>query len=368
MKNDKHQQVQDYYGKELNNSNDLKTNACCTFKSYPKYISKAMANINDEVMSKYYGCGLTIPSTLKGKRILDLGSGSGRDAYLVSQLVGETGEVVGVDMTKEQLDIANKYLDWHREKFGYQHSNVVFKKGYLEDLDKLELRAESFDIIISNCVINLVKDKEKVLSHAFNLLKEGGEMYFSDVYTDRRIPQHLVDDPVLYGECLSGSLYTQDFITIAKDVGFLDPRFVESEPITIDNPEVSKKLSGFNFESITYRLFKSKDIERSEEDYGQAVIYKGGIENQNLSFKFDHKNIFLKGKVQNVSGNTFNMLKQSRLSSYFEFIGTNEVHFGKFHYDKINSHQHFNSNLDDQSTNESEEQAKCATTTKSSCC
>ncbi len=113
-----HEEVQTYYGKELQNTNDLKTNACCTLTAPPKYILEALRNVHDEVQSKYYGCGLTIPTQVEGLRILDLGSGSGRDCYIAAQLVGEKGSVVGVDMTDEQLAVANDYIEYHREKFG----------------------------------------------------------------------------------------------------------------------------------------------------------------------------------------------------------------------------------------------------------
>ena len=108
-------------------------------------------------------------------------------------------------MTDEQLEVATKHLDYHTEKFGF--SNVEFKKGYLENLGDLGLEAGSFDVIISNCVINLCSDKEAVLKECLNLLKPGGELYFSDVYSNRRVPKSLQEDEVLWGECLSGALY-----------------------------------------------------------------------------------------------------------------------------------------------------------------
>ena len=114
-----HDEVKDYYGKQLEKSEDLKTNACCTLTAPPKYILDALNEVHDEVQAKYYGCGLTIPHQVKGLRILDLGSGSGRDCYIASKLVGEDGYIVGVDMTDEQLTTANEYIDYHTEKFGY---------------------------------------------------------------------------------------------------------------------------------------------------------------------------------------------------------------------------------------------------------
>ena len=194
-----HQEVQEYYGTELQQSEDLKTNACCTLTKPPAHILEALNLVADEVQAKYYGCGLTIPSEVEGLRILDLGSGSGRDCYIAAKLVGENGYVVGVDMTDQQLEVANKHIEYHREKFGYAKSNVEFIKGNIEKLDELNLEKGSFDIIISNCVINLAKNKQKVLKDAFDLLKPGGELYFSDVYSDRRIPKELQENKVLWG-------------------------------------------------------------------------------------------------------------------------------------------------------------------------
>ena len=101
------------------------------------------------------------------------------------------------------------------QRFGYTRKNTEFRLGYIERLDELDLPDNSFDIIVSNCVINLSPDKEAVLREAWRLLKPGGELYFSDVYADRRVPRSLRDDPELYGECLSGALYWNDFHNLA---------------------------------------------------------------------------------------------------------------------------------------------------------
>ena len=163
--------VKQYYGQILQHSNDLQTNACCTDTDMPVSLRKLLGNIHEEVLARYYGCGLVCPQLLEGMRILDLGSGSGRDCYALAQMVGESGYVLGVDMTEEQLAVANRHIDWHRERFGYAQSNVEFRKGYIEHLDELELKEGSFDIIISNCVINLSPDKEAVLKEAHRLLR-----------------------------------------------------------------------------------------------------------------------------------------------------------------------------------------------------
>ena len=325
-----HDSVKDYYGKELTKSEDLKTNACCTISSPPENIKKALSNVHDEVVAKYYGCGLTIPSDLDGMKILDLGSGSGRDCYIAAQLVGENGMVVGVDMTDEQLDVARKHEDWHRDRFGYKKTNTKFLKGNIEQLDELELEAGSFDIIISNCVINLASDKAKVLKDAFHLLKKGGEMYFSDVYSDRRISKELQNDQVLWGECLSGALYWNDFLRYAKDAGFTDPRSTENKPITVASPELEKKIGNIKFYSVTYRMFKIDDLESDCEDFGQAVSYKGSVLECPNAFDLDEHHHFPTGKIMSVCGNTYRMLNDTRFKDHFDFYGNFSTHYGIF--------------------------------------
>ncbi|PVZ64372.1 methyltransferase domain-containing protein [Pelagibaculum spongiae] len=324
----KHQQTQEYYGETLQSSFDLQTNACCTDTQPPSWLKAALINVHDEVMTRYYGCGLVAPEQLKGCRILDLGSGSGRDCYVLAQLVGEEGEVVGVDMTDQQLEVANRHVDWHKEKFGYQKSNVRFVKGYLEQLDQLGLEENSFDIIVSNCVINLCPDKAAVLEQAYKLLKPGGEIYFSDVYSDRRVSAELVADPVLHGECLSGALYWNDFINLAKGAGFGDPRLVEDRPITIANEAIEEKIGHIGFFSATWRLFKLEGLESHCEDYGQAVIYRGGIENHENVFALDNHHLIDKNRIFPVCGNTWKMLHDTRFAEFFEFIGDFSNHYG----------------------------------------
>ena len=328
--NDVHKSVQNYYGKELKTSQDLKTNACCDAEAPADHIKKGLAKIHDEVLTKYYGCGLTIPTTLEGLNVLDLGSGSGRDCYLLSQLVGEKGQVVGVDMTDEQLNVAWQHEEYHREQFQYKEKNTQFLKGNIEKLLELDLKPESMDLIVSNCVINLAADKKAVLQGAYNLLKEGGELYFSDVYSDRRVPQELVNDEVLYGECLSGALYWNDFLHLSKEVGFIDPRSVESRELTIENEEVKKKVGNIKFYSVTYRLFKLPQLESDCEDYGHAVRYKGTIEEMPNTFQLDDHHFFEKGRIEKVCGNTYNMIHDTRLAEHFDFWGDFETHHGIF--------------------------------------
>ncbi|PKO44929.1 MAG: methyltransferase type 11 [Betaproteobacteria bacterium HGW-Betaproteobacteria-3] len=323
-----HDIVQDYYGRQLQSTADLKTSACCDIDQIPAWLKPLLARIHPEVLSRYYGCGLVCPPLLEGCRVLDLGCGSGRDVYALAQLVGPTGEVVGVDMTDEQLAVARAHQAHHAEAFGY--SNVKFLHGYIEHLADLDLAPGSFDVIVSNCVVNLSPDKDAVLSGVQRLLKEGGEFYFSDVYADRRVPDAVRNDPVLYGECLGGALYWNDFARLAHRHGFADPRLVTDRPLEVTDPELARRVGNLRFYSATYRLFKLAALETACEDYGQAVIYRGSIPNQPDRFVLDKHHDLETGRVFPVCGNTWHMLQSTRLAPHFEAIGNFNTHYGIF--------------------------------------
>ena len=320
--------VQAYYGQELQSSADLKTTACCDADAIPGWLKPLLARVHPEVSSRYYGCGLVCPPLLEGCRILDLGSGSGRDVYLLAQLVGASGDVVGVDMTPEQLDVARRHQAFHAEQFGY--ANVRFLEGQIEALDALDLEPASFDVIVSNCVLNLSTDKPAVLRGVQRLLKPGGEFYFSDVYADRRLPVDVQSHPVLYGECLAGALYWNDFLRLARAAGFADPRLLSDRPLEITEPELADLVGEARFYSATYRLFNIPELEDACEDHGQAVIYRGSIPEAPNRLVFDKHHSIEAGRIFPVCGNTYRMLQQTRFAPYFEFIGSFERHYGLF--------------------------------------
>jgi arsenite methyltransferase len=320
-------QVKDYYGKQIKKTDDLKTNACCNLNSYPK---KYYQNIYEEIKNSYYGCGLVVPDYIEGCQILDLGCGTGLDVYILSQMVGESGKVIGLDMTPEQLEVAIRLKSWHMDKFNFNQCNVEFIEGYIELLSDYQIPESSLDVVVSNCVINLCLDKKKVFQEVFQALKNGGEFYFSDVYCSRRVPSKLKENEVLWGECLSGALYWNDFENLVKECGFTDPRVVNFNQITIQNKELEKLLEGYEFYSVTYRLFKLEGLEPDCEDYGQGVIYLGSIPDNSYSWKLDDHHEFVKGKISLVCGNTWKMLSETRFKEHFQFIGNFNTHYGIF--------------------------------------
>ena len=320
--------VKDYYGKQLQGSADLKTTACCDPSKVPGWLKPLLSRIHPEVLNRYYGCGLVCPPQLAGCRILDLGCGSGRDVYALAQLAGPTGSVVGVDMTAEQLAVADGHRGWHAEQFGFD--NVRFLSGYIERLDELDLEPGSFDVIVSNCVVNLSPDKPAVLAGVHRLLKPGGEFYFSDVYADRRVPESVRNDPVLYGECLGGALYWNDFLRMSRQAGFADPRLLTDQPLAVTDAELAARVGAIRFYSATYRLFRIAALEDACEDHGQAVVYRGTVPDQPLRFDLDKHHGIEAGRVFPVCGNTFRMLHETRFAAHFDFIGDFSRHFGLF--------------------------------------
>ncbi len=318
-----------YYGTELKGSTDLKTGVCCSIESHPSYMRDILFYIPEEIKQKYYGCGSPIPLVLKGLKVLDIGCGTGRDCYVLSKLVGGDGFVYGIDMTENQIAIANKYLDEMMQRFGYQKPNVKFIHDYVENIREY-LPEKSLDLVISNCVINLIKDKEDILKKIYDLLKDGGEFYFSDIYADRRLPAELRTNPILYAECLGGALYYRDFERMAKKVGFYDPRIVSIKPVRINNEEIKALIGNIKFYSITYRLWKIQGLEDACEDYGHIAIYKGGIPESPDNFVLDSQHVFEKDRPERVCGNTALMLSKTRFKEYFIVIGNFEKHFGAF--------------------------------------
>ena len=324
------QKVKAYYGKVLTAQKDLKTGACCSTASLPPEQREALGLIDEEILDKFYGCGSPIPPAIEGRTVLDLGCGTGRDAYIASRLVGAHGFVIGVDMTEEQLEVARRHVEAQVKRFGYARPNVDFRHGYIEDLASLGVESDSVDVVISNCVLNLSPMKQQVFSEIFRVLKPGGELYFADVFAGRRVPAALQTDPVLLGECLGGAMYREDFRRLLRGLGCADYRVMSERPIAFADAEIEAKVGMIDFSSLTVRAFKLASPEDLCEDYGQVATYRGTIPGHPHRFVLDDHHTFFTGKPMLVCGNTAAMVGETRFGAHFTVVGDRSVHYGPF--------------------------------------
>ncbi|XP_060689216.1 arsenite methyltransferase [Hemiscyllium ocellatum] len=309
-------QLKSYYGKRLKSSEDLKTDVACskTYVSLSKSATHAMRLIHPEVTQRYFGCGLVVPESLESCSVLDLGSGSGRDCYVLSKLVGPNGHVTGVDMTDEQVQLARKYISYHQEKFGFRETNIEFIQGYIEKLGDAGIQYNKFDVLVSNCVICLCPDKKAVFAEAYRILKEGGEMYFSDMYASEPVDEKLKEDSVLWGEGLAGALYWKELISLVKELGFSTPYLVAANHIEIHKADLLQKTGDVKYASGTYRFFK---LPSDGSDKGAWATYKGTVTDHEEKLIFDSVHTFEKDKAVAVDGELALVLKTSRFASHF---------------------------------------------------
>ena len=257
--------------------------------------------IPKEILEKDYGCGDPSRYIRAGETVLDLGSGSGKACYIISQIVGAAGKVIGVDFNPPMLELARKYQKSIGDKLGYH--NVEFRRGkiqdlktnlelvdqYLEeqparsvaDLSRLEefgskirhelplVADESVDVIVSNCVLNLVRpeDKNVLFAEMYRVLKRGGRIAISDIVSDEPVPEQLAKDPNLWSACVSGAFLEEDFLRAFEEAEFYGIQIEELRA------EAYQTVEGIEFRAITVTAYKGKEgpcVERN-----QAVIYRG---------------------------------------------------------------------------------------------
>ena len=254
-----HEMVKEYYSDITNKKGgELASSVCsCASHCVPDHIKAIAAELPDEIVARYYGCGSPIPNQIEGCTILDLGCGTGRDVYVISKLVGKNGRVIGIDMNDDQLAIAEKYKSEMSQKWGY--SNVEFRKGYIEDLKSAGIEDKTIDVVISNCVINLSPDKHSVFSEIWRILKDNGVLYFSDIFSDRHVPSEINTHPLLLGECLGGAMSHDEFDKIMKAIGWKDYTVVSSHDAPIHNKEIENLVGDIQYTSDTVRAEKAVD-------------------------------------------------------------------------------------------------------------
>ena len=228
-----HETVREHYAERIKNSASCCGPSNCCDTSSNLYPIDLLTTVPSDVASTSYGCGdpITLASLKPGQTVLDLGSGAGLDCLLAAQKVGETGRVIGVDMTPEMIERAQDNAK------RVNATNVEFRQGYLEELP---VDSNTVDVIISNCVINLSPDKAKVFTEAFRVLAPGGKLAVSDIVTDVPLPEPIKISLSAWAGCVAGAVEADDYIGMMQSVGFTD---ISVKPVFFDKETVDAALA-----------------------------------------------------------------------------------------------------------------------------
>ena len=237
-----HDTVREHYAERINNNASCcGSDNCCSTDSN-LYPAELLATLPEGESAISFGCGdpITLASLQPGQTVLDLGSGAGLDCFFAAKKVGETGHVIGVDMTPEMIE---------RARFSARHlniTNVEFRQGYIEDIPVL---SNTVDVIISNCVINLSPDKSKVFAEIFRVLKPGGKLAVSDIVTDGPLPNEVKQSLSAWAGCVAGTVEAKDYIGMMEAVGFTN---VSVSPVFFDKETVDSALHDMKLDVKEY--------------------------------------------------------------------------------------------------------------------
>jgi len=306
------------------------------------YNTELLKVIPQEVIERDYGCGDPSKYLRAGETVLDLGSGTGKICFIAAQVVGAEGKVIGVDMTDEMLEVARRNAPIVAGRIGY--ANIEFRKGRIQDLaldlERLEeelkarpitdaasfLRADelaqdlrvkhplvasdSVDVVVSNCVLNLVepKSKRQLFEEIFRVLRKGGRAVISDIVSDEDVPEEMQNDPELWSGCISGALTEENFLAAFENAGFYGLQILKRDP------EPWRTVEGIEFRSVTVEAFKGKQGACFERN--QAVVYRGPFK----EVLDDDNHRMERGKRYAVCDKTYNLYKKAPYAEQFEFI------------------------------------------------
>jgi arsenite methyltransferase len=316
---------------------------CVPSQDYgPRYVEV----IPNEIMERNYGCGDPSRYVHEGETVLDLGSGGGKICYICAQKVGPKGKVIGVDFNEPMLELARKYQRQIAEELGYH--NMSFRKGRIQDLkldlDEFEeylllnplrssddyLRAmeeaarfrrqspmipdESINVIVSNCVLNLVAtvEKKQLFEEMFRVLKVGGRCVISDIVSDEDVPQELQDDPELWSGCISGAMREDLFVKAFEDAGFYGMTILERG----DAPW--QVVRGIEFRSMTVAAYRGKQGPCLERNL--AVIYRGPWR----KVIDDDGHVLERGERMAVCDKTYRLYQREPYREQFTFVDPRE--------------------------------------------
>ncbi|GAB1857655.1 arsenite methyltransferase [Flavobacteriaceae bacterium MHTCC 0001] len=217
----------------------INTRSCCgTGNTTTSAFKEDYTKVDGYVANADYNLGCGLPTEhaaiLEGDHVLDLGCGAGNDVFIARSIVGESGKVVGLDMTEDML----KKAEENKTKLGY--SNIEFVLGEIEDMP---LEDNQFDVVVSNCVLNLVPNKNKAYQEVYRVLKPTGHFCMSDVVLTSHLSNQLKDRPELYASCVSGALLKEDYEQAIKDVGFKNIEIVKERPIILSDEKLKVALT-----------------------------------------------------------------------------------------------------------------------------
>ncbi|MBI4056251.1 MAG: methyltransferase domain-containing protein [Elusimicrobia bacterium] len=248
--------IQKFYGQAAEKPQE---ELCCPIK----YDNSEVGHIPQDVIDRFYGCGspISMAGVLPGEITLDLGSGAGIDVFIAAKKVGPAGRAIGVDMTDQMLKVAHENKPIVARNLGYDA--VEFRKGYLE---KIPVEDKSVDVVTSNCVINLSPDKKKVFAEIWRVLKDHGRLVVADIISYRPVPLSLQAHKDLWGECISGALSEEEFLTALEKAGFYG--------ISILKKTFWKEVEGVKFYSLTARGYKFEK-KTGCAFIGQRAVYLG---------------------------------------------------------------------------------------------
>ena len=192
------------------------------------------------------GCGIPteFAQISEGDTVVDLGSGAGNDAFVARALVGESGKVIGIDMTPAMIDKARENAD----KLGF--NNVEFRLG---EIEHIPIAANRADVVVSNCVLNLVPDKHRAFAEMFRILKPGGHFSVSDVVLRGELPDALKHDAEMYAGCVAGAIQEADYLRLLKEVGFEDIQVQKEKPVVLPDDLLRACLTQDEIDSMHAR-------------------------------------------------------------------------------------------------------------------
>jgi SAM-dependent methyltransferase len=259
-----HETVQKHYAERIKSNSSCcgSSSDCCSTESN-LYPADLLATLPEGETTVSYGCGdpITLASLEPGQTVLDLGSGAGLDCFFAAKKVGETGHVIGVDMTPEMIERARSGA----KRLNIQ--NVEFRQGYLEDLP---VESNTVDVIISNCVINLAPDKSKVFVEAFRVLKPGGKLAVSDIVTDGPLPESIKKNLSAWAGCVAGAVEAKDYIGMMEAVGFTN---ISITPVFFDKQTVDSAIDEMG-DIIELKMISRDDVYKAVYS-AKIIAYKG---------------------------------------------------------------------------------------------